>query len=96
VASEADALAGIQPDTRDPYRARTAVPGEEVPIAAAPRRRPNDAAVGLAWFLGGLLLMALARVSAFSSGSAGDLYLVPMVPVLYGVYRILRSTPRKR
>ena len=88
-------MAGIQPDTRDPYRARTAVPGEEAPIAAAPRRRPNDAAVGLAWFLGGLLLMLLTFGFTFSSGGASGHYLVPMAPVLYGVFRILRSSPRK-
>jgi hypothetical protein len=89
-------MAGVQPDTRDPYRARTAVFGEEaIPVAAAPRRRPNDAAVGLAWFLGGLLLMVLAFGFAFASGGGSGHYLVPMAPVLYGVFRILRSTPRK-
>jgi hypothetical protein len=89
-------MAGLQPDTRDPYRARTAILGEEaVPIAAAPRRRPNDAAVGLAWFAGGLLLMVLTFGFAFTSGGVSGHYLVPMAPVLYGVFRILRSAPRK-
>ena len=88
-------MAGLQPDTRDPYRARTAILAEEaVPNPAAPRRRPNDAAVGLAWFAGGLLLMVLTFGFAFSSGGSGH-YLVPMAPVLYGVFRILRSAPRK-
>lgn len=88
-------MAGIQPDTRDPYRARTAIPGESFPLAAPGRRPFNDAGVGLAWFGGGLILALLTFNLARFGGGGGSRYLACLAPVLYGIYRMLRSPSRK-
>jgi hypothetical protein len=87
VGSEDDAIAGRQMATRDPYRMLAAVPRELDPKPVE-RWVNGDAELSMALILLGLLV----SVAMFTSGTGG-VHVVAVGPMLYGLFRLLRSGP---
>jgi hypothetical protein len=89
LASEQEAIEGIQPLAGGPYR------GAARPAATAPPRswaRGSDTLMGAA-FLGGGLLLTVFTFATASAGTGGRSYVVAWGPMAYGVYRLVRGRP---